>query len=288
MNATKGSAWRWLVLAAMACGATAHGEFVENPDDNTLWIENGEAIDGWREGLTFAPATPGFRIEADKDGKLYSSGRYVPLDAAYPWLTWRVRQYIPYPEGYRGWTGPFLNSVGHTWLGQVTEMQEGIFAVNVAENAAKWPLPMDFMRLDLYGAVLVLDYIKMVREPADYVFIEIPDAAKERGYIQPDDELTFRVKLAEPAEDVSLRFFNSYTMPQVQLNASHSLQLRMPDEDKHDWRATVTLKSLEGGSSEDGRFKPGSILVKAVILGGGPGTSLWGTHSWPIETKSGD
>jgi hypothetical protein len=192
---------------------------------------------------------------------------------------------IPAATGYRGWSGPFLMRVGHHRLGQVSHLQEGIFAINVAENPKEWPRKNDFMRLDLHGAALVLDYIQMVRQPEDYLEIVVPEAARERGVVQPGDELIFRVTLAKPAEDVSLRFYNSYTMPPMLLNGQQALQLRMGDDTKRVWQAPVVLQSFTGGRVQDGRFNPGSILAKAVILGGGPGTPVWGTHGWPIAAN---
>lgn len=279
---------RILLTLTLFCAVGARGEFLEKPDPNTLWKEDGKAIAGWREGLLIESTENGFRIEAGAAKNQYSTGRYVPLDSEYPWLTWRVLQVIPHQKGYRGWTAPFLIKVKHPHLGQVSHQQEGIYAINVAENAEQWPMKQDFLRMDLHGAALILEYIAMVREPANYLAVEIPDAARERGYVAPGDELTFRVVMAKPAEDVSLRFFHSYMMPQIEMNGQQALQLRLADDTKRVWSATTTLDGFAGGRVKDGRYAAGNILVKAVILGGGPGAPVWGGICWPVATQAGE
>ena len=100
--------------------------------------------------------------------------------------------------------------------------------------------------------------------------------------LKPGDKITFKVHLANKAEDVSLRFFLGYTMPEIKLNGEQSLQLKPEtSDDPKVWTGTIDYKSID----KDKDIPPGGMLIKAVILGSENSTPVWGTNNYPVKVK---
>lgn len=229
-----------LMLFIAACPLFA--EFLENPNADTLWLENGVDISGWREGLVCSPHPEGgFTIEP---GTGYSTGRYVPADPQYPWLVGEIVNYSML-EGYRGFvfTGSF---------GMVANPQTGIFAVKLISEKKR-----PFFRFDLHGLKMHFKYLKQERSP-DYRI-----ESKRVG-----DELEVRVFLKEVAEDVMVRFYDGYHVALLRLNGEDKLQLLPIDEDNPvEWSAKIPFPEVK---------TTGAMLIKALILGGEIKVPLWG------------
>ncbi|MFA6931712.1 MAG: hypothetical protein WCT05_15415 [Lentisphaeria bacterium] len=233
---------KFCYLLFFAAAFSLLAEFKENPDSNTLWLEDGVNISGWREDLTIAPHPEGgFTVSP---GKSYSTGRYVPANPQYPWFCGEIVSYSML-EGYRGFlfTGNF---------GMVANPQTGLFAVKLLSKESR-----PFLRFDLHGLKMHFKYLKQVQKP-DY-WIE----TKRRK-----NRLEIRVFLKEPAEDVMVRFYNAYHVALLRLNGEDKLQL-LPTDENHpvEWSAEIPFPEVE---------TTGAMLIKAIILGGEIKIPLWG------------
>ena len=262
-------------------------------DPNVLWVEDGSNLTvgdkptdkQWGgKGVSLTKADGGGFVFDVQTG--YAVGKYIDIDPDYPYLVWRITDVKPHVEGYRGWTGPMLWTKPQRpqYLGQVAQIQTGIFMIDLRQTlGASYEKKTVYMRMDLHGAALTFSYFKMVKQPEDLIEITSP-AFKAKKRLDIGDEITFRVKLAAPAEDVQFRLFNNYTMPPIRLNGNHALQAKPEDEPGKVWSTTVTVKSAVGGRTKKGvGYQPGQCLVKAIILGGQIKEPLWTNNPVPFS-----
>jgi hypothetical protein len=289
------SVWAGVGIPAILCVVVlstlpARAEFKDNPDPNTLWIEDGSNIatgdqssdQYWATGtpplnITAAPDNAGFILDAAGDA--HAAGRYVKFDPAYPYITWEITR-VENGTGYRAFG---IRALGNNpaFGGMVTHIQPGIYT---SRTHFLFPEPKTaFLRLELYNAKVTLKYLKVVKTPDNYAEINT-DLFKTKGYLELGDEVQFKVVLAEPAEDVTLRFFHSYIMPPLSVNGSQTLQLKPVNEQNKIWSARVKITSCAAGNLKPGKqFTPGEFLVKAVVLGGKIDTPLWTNN--PVEFR---
>lgn len=254
-----------LACAAVMSGGALFAEFHVKPDANTLWLEDGKAISGWRDDqIAFTPADPGpgFTVTST-DYKKYAGGRRTPVNADYPWVVYEITAVLPnakYVSRAMGYNGCFH--------GQVSNLQPGIFVWNIYAENPKLPASGGaFLSLYAHGHTAEFKYLKAVKLPDQYIVVSTPDPAA----VNPGDTVKFSVHLARPAEDVSLQFYDSYTMPRLLLNGQDKLQLKPEDEAGKIWSAEVKVTGL-GNKPE---YKYNAIWVKAVILGGDVSVPVW-------------
>lgn len=287
--------WTGVGIPVILCFLTvaalpARAEFKDNPDPGTLWIEDGISIatgdkssdQYWALGtpalnITAAPDNAGFTLEAA--GEAHAAGRYVKFDPAYPYITWEITR-VENGTGYRAFSVRALGA-SHAFGGMVSHIQPGIYT---CKTNYLFPEPKTtFLRLELYNAKVTLKYLKVSKTPDNYAEINT-DLFKTKGYLELGDEVQFKVVLAEPAEDVTLRFFHSYIMKPLELNGSQTLQLKPVNEQNKIWSARVKITSCTTGNLKPGKqFTPGEFLVKAVVLGGKIDTPIWTNN--PVEFR---
>ena len=268
----------WFILSTSAAWA----ELKQNPDGNTLWVEDGKDIktgpgsgDYWNNSIKFTSLPDsGFSMEATD--KANATGRYLPMSADYPYVVFEITQVEKRP-GYVSLDLPHL--LGDNWkaveIGMVSQLQTGIFAVNVFKNG-KLGNGTPYFRINQYNCALNFKYLKCVKVPESYIEMSPEEPLK------PGDKITFKVHLANKAEDVSLRFFLGYTMPEIKLNGEQSLQLKPEtSDDPKVWTGTIDYKSID----KDKDIPPGGMLIKAVILGSENSTPVWGTNNYPVKVK---
>lgn len=233
---------RVIALVVLFAAFTVYGEFKTNPDANTLWIEDGKAISGWRKEINMTENPEGgFYIEP---GEKVDGGRYVPASPDYPWFVAELSE-VEHKKGYRGFGFYGL-------IGMVDNPMTGIFTVRVP-----YRIPKPFFRIDVHGLKLGFKYMKVVREPENYI-----------DWIEKDGVLEVTVKLKSEAEDVSVSFYDSYCMRQLTVENSIRLQLYPVDENNPVvWKGT--LKNYKNTAR-------GSFLLKATVLGGDIITPIWG------------
>jgi hypothetical protein len=268
------------VLVLFLVGFAARAEFIHNPDENTLWIENGKNIavdekrakrDVWGGGLPVKErGKGGFSFVFNTaERKKYSNGIYVPVDPDYPFLVFEILAFKRLQWKHRGFRfGAFQHSKRPCFF-MVDNPQSGIIVYNVFGDE-KIHKGYRYVRNDMDGLQVDFKYVKMVKKPDNYIIIE-SEAIKKNKVLANGDEVKFTVILKEPAEDVSLRFFRAYLMRQLNLNGKDHLQLKPENEDSCKvWSAKVKIKSLYGN-----RLGAGQLLVKAVVLGGGINVPIW-------------
>ncbi|MCC6579791.1 MAG: hypothetical protein IT440_05070 [Phycisphaeraceae bacterium] len=260
-----------------------------------LWIEDGRnlktgpasGLETWLatdQALTIrkAPEGTGFLL-GDLDKGARANGVYFNVAPSHPWLVWEVTD-VKTGRGYIDHTGPYLGLPGRIMLGQISQPQPGIYAVDYSRQLAGKSLSLCYMRIDAANAVVTYASIKMVKTPENYIQITSP-AFEGKSCLSPGDEVTFRVTLTEPAQDVSLHFFHGYVMPSVQFNGQGYLQLMAAEGgDGKVWSANVQAQSLSRGNLEKGKqYEPGQLLIKATILGGQLKLPLWTGNPQPFN-----
>jgi len=272
------------------------GKVVYNPDENTLWIENGKDIEivehgkpefwsgkAWAGTLEFNTIENGFSIKSSSSDK-NCSGRYFKFNKEYPYLVWEIDKVI-IGEGYRGLTMAFP----HTVFQFVTHFYPGIFVVNpfLSKKDIK---DFEFCRIYLYNTELHLKYIKMVKKPDYLIEINGPEIEK-KGYAEPGDEINFKVILKEPAEDVSLTFYDFYITHETKINNSSSLQLKPEDDEQKIWSGKIKIENINKPSvdrkEKNDVFLPSEFLIKATVLGGKINLPIWTANWFEIRTKKG-
>lgn len=279
------------VLMVFVGGLIMRAEFIHNPDENTLWIEDGKNIavnpsrarrDVWGGGLAIkAREGGGFSfIFNPAERKKYANGIYVPVDPAYPYIVFEVMSFKRLKWRHRGFRFGAFAKAKRPCFFMVDNPQSGIMVYKVFGDDKPPKKGYQFFRNDMDGLRVNFKYVKMVKVPENYIIIESEAITKNKVLTQ-GDEVKFIVKLKDPAEDVSLRFFRAYLMRQVKLNGKDHLQLKPEDEDSCKvWSAKVKIKSL---SSRD--LGGGKLLVKAVVLGGGINVPIWSPIMSPYKIR---
>jgi ASC-1-like (ASCH) protein len=248
--------------------ASIFAEYKYKPDANTLWIEDGKDIKvspktsakGWLNKnleVKELPDGKGFCMTS-YDYKKYLGGRRLPVSKDYPYLVYEITG-IKITKKYKSEAIFFPKSIG---CRLVANMQKGIFVseINCAKDHTQ------FLRIHLHGHTAEFKYMKAVKVPDQYITVQTPN--KE---IKPGDKIKFTVHLKEEAEDVTLRFYDSYCMPQLKINGMDKLQLKPEDEAGKIWSIEISLKRL----GKKNKYKTGKILMKAVILGGNVTQPVW-------------
>ncbi|MCX7917305.1 MAG: hypothetical protein N2589_04170 [bacterium] len=266
-----------------------------NPDENTLWIEDGKNFaiieygkkefwegKAWSGKLEVEGLEDGFRIKSPSNDK-HSIGRYFKFSSEYPYLVWEIKKVI-YGEGYRDFLMAFPNNV----FNFVTHIYPGLFVTNpfLSNKNIK---NFEYCRIFLYNTEIHFSYIKMVKKPEYLIEIESP-AIKEKGYVEIGDEIIFKVILKEPAEDVSLTFYDFYITHEIKVNNSSSLQLKPEDDEQKIWIGKIKLEKIDKPSvKKDGKeidtYSPGNFLIKATVLGGKINVPIWTANYFEIKTE---
>ena len=271
----------FIAAACVNCGIL-QAEFKNNPDDNTLWIEDGKNIAVWKDN--FGPGfnnsdiliepdpKGGFIMEQKKQGKPRTV-RKVPVSPEYPYIVYEITG-IEMRKGYRALWLPILGSAMTVMQGNP---QTGVFALHYYENS-KLPTSVkeDYLALDIHGVHVRFKYLKIVKKPDYYIKVESPAFEKNKS-AAIGDKLKFTVCLKEEAEDVSLNFYTNTVLP-LSLNGSSHLQL-FPEEGSQGkiWCAELKLDKIAAP-------KEFTLLMKAVILGNeNAPEALWGKCNYPIR-----
>ena len=270
------------LLASLYCCA----EFIKNPDANTLWIENGINIQtdsekGGRQGwmntkmdISWTPATEDseayFTFKSPENTKHYTR-RYVPISKDYPWLVFEIVSYVPDAVNYKNCWGGFYKGR----LFNINTPKPGIYLQDLWRTvpAEKVTNIFDFT---LYGYEVNFKYIKVVKEPENRFQIDSP-AFQERQYFTKGDKLIFTAKLAAPAEDVSISFYDLRGQRPVRINGNDSITLKPTNEETTEWRAECDIKNV---SSKDKTF-----IFKCVVLGGKIKTPMWTNNIYPYDAS---
>ena len=252
-----------LCLAALAAVA----EFQVKPDGNTLWREDGRnvttcdrASKGWLKSLKMTPREAGGLWIEPAAPKSRSSGRDVPFSRDYPYLEFDLEE-VEVGTGYQAFT--FWQQPGGKPTGCVLLPPAGIYTIDLYRVSRLPDRGSGFLRVDVYGQKLGLRYVQAVKKPENFIRFG------ENGKIT--------VQLKDPAEDVTLRFLDSYYCKEILVDGKTIWQLTPEDEAAQLWSVTVAPEILE-------RLKlRGDLMAKAVILGGKIKKPL--IAFYPKETK---
>jgi len=268
-----------LVFMCFKAGA----ELSESPDPNTLWILDGAAIkveasesaNHWsnRRGNIKGGANGELILESAEKNQV---GRYLPFLESYPYLVLEITAItVPSTSSYRALSLTLVDgSQGDSLLGMVSFPEKGIFTLDTRFLTAP-EHKTKYLQFYNYNCEVTVKNIRLVAKPENSLIMTSP-AFETRGKLEAGDDLTFTVSLAEPCEDVTVNFYDGYTMPPIQLNGQSELQLKPTDASRKTWAATVKVEScISPRHTPDKPFRRGEFMAKAVVLGGKIDSSLW-------------
>ena len=290
-----------LLLGTLGLARPGYAALIDNPDPNTLWIEDGKEVkagpgtgaDHWNnDGLTVAPGEKGGVRFTPRDEKNYASSRGVRLDENYPYLVWEVLAMRPVlPKNYKAFSVGILNpkAVNLVLIGDV---QPGIYSFRPFAAAP------DTNRLGACVCVtsganeVDIASIRMVKVPEQYLEMSSPSLA-EKKRLDPGDPLTFTLTLKEPADDVVVSFYKHdmfYFGHVITIGGKLYCWLKANEgADRKVWTNTISFNDCVFGAwnKDDPIPLPaGTFLVEAVVKRAGkPDQSFWTCNSFEFRTK---
>jgi hypothetical protein len=280
-----------MLFASLMRTITAKADIIANPDANTLWREDGNsaptgqnpAADHWNGSLDISASNGALQLNAT-DSKKYSIGRYVKINPDFPYLVFHIQSFVP-QSGYHAFNFGLTVGKDNPELMLVSQINPGTYVFDLSKYLPD-SLATGYLRFDLYNGTLALSDLSMVKAPPDRIEITSPAFAK-KGYIDLGDDITFTVYLQKKTEDASLTFYDSYTMPQLKINGSQTLQLKPKDADQKVWSATINLKSISGiRSKPKEQLASFHLMVKALVLGGTLKEPLWTALEYPVHLEA--
>lgn len=259
-------------------------EVIFNPDDNTLWSEDGKSFP-LSEAVS-AGAWQKTDMEffcADEQGVFGMGGsgtmkntRYFPVSKEYPWLELELQSITQY-SGYKAWTMFFRGGQG---IGQVTHPQEGVYVHNIYATGDTKESGMEYLAIYIYNLKLNMSRLRVLKKPDYYLTVE-SEAFEQRKSFAPGDSLDITVFMKEPAEDVMLRFVDNYGVKQMRINKQDKLQLKPIDEADCIWQCKVQIEQLGSQS----KYRAGQIMLKTIILAGGIDKPVWSAIQFPYQVN---
>ena len=279
---------KWIIAALLAAGIV-QAKQLNNPDDNTLWMEDGKEIETTRipnfkrwcvyakKELEIKPleGSKGFSFFA-KDGSGRKTATKVNLSPEYPYLVFRVTGF-ELQNGYRNWTT--VLDIGSFSSSQVTSPQKGIFAYDLYQNLEekKAAKKSAFLHFYLYNLKLDFEYIKLVKKPDYVVRAECADPE-----IKPGSKVKFTAELAKEAEDVSITLTTSGQPRPVKINGALKIQLKPTDKTQKIWTAEIEVRNI-------GLKKPvkrHQLFMKTDVLGGDLDEPVWVGLPYAVSPKA--
>ena len=270
---------RWIIAVILLTSGIVQAKQIENPDANTLWMEDGKEIElGEKPGSGHWLAAPGkkdLEIKPKDDGQGFSlfakdaAGRKtvtrVHLSPEYPYLTFRITGF-DLLQGYRAWT--VLLEIGGFGSSQVTTPQKGIFVYDLYQNISEKEKAKQaaYLHFYLYNLRLDLEYVKLVKKPDYVVRAECADPE-----IKPGSKVRFTAELAEEAEDVSISLVTAGVPRPVQVNGKVKIQLKPTDKTQKIWTAEIEVKKISLNKSR----KRHQLFMKMDVLGGDLDEPVW-------------
>ncbi|MCC6581653.1 MAG: hypothetical protein IT440_14570 [Phycisphaeraceae bacterium] len=286
-----------LALAAILCRGRAGAEWRDNPDNNTLWIEDGTDIqtapsqDASHWANTYLDVTAGesggFSL-CSPDNNHSGTAHGIAVDPAYPYLVWEIVLTKP-TEGYQAF-GVDLLDKGSTIFSLVGPLRPGIYSFQPLAALPDLKPHKTTLRISIYNNTVNFTSIQMVRKPEQFLELASPSfAGKQR--LDPGDPLTFNLTLTEPADDVVVSYYkrDMYYFGHV-LTIGGKLHCWLNPTDGSDrkiWSNTIPFVNCVNGAwnkEEMIPFPPGFFLVEAVVKRKGkPDQTFWTCNSYEFK-----
>ena len=279
---------RWIIAGILLAAGFVQAKQIENPDANTLWLEDGKEIELSKgPGFKLWMQLPGKKeldIKPKEDGKGFSlfakdaAGRKtltrVKLSPNYPYLTFSITGF-DLLQGYRAWT---FGVDGLMAASQVTTPQKGIYVFDLFRNASEKGTAQKaaYLQIYLYNLRLDLEYMKLVKKPDYVVRAECADPE-----IKPGSKVKFIAELAQEAEDVSISLVTTGAPRPVQVNGKVKIQLKPTDKTQKVWMAEIEIKKLSLNKSR----KRHQLFMKMDVLGGDLDEPVWVGLPYAVTPK---
>ena len=277
-----------LFAAAVSVGASKADKLALNPEQGILWkLPLGEFPTGETSSAEFWKATPGITGVAGSGGLEMAAtnnpagaiGRYLSVSPKFPYLVFEISS-VSTQKGYIQSVMVFDTPAGS---GQkrslVGGLPEGRYVTRFDFDAEK---PVWF-RWNLSGVSFKLGKFELAENPLprmDVVSENPGGEAPRRG-----DKIRITVRLAQPANDVTVELINSYILSTIPVDGESSVQLTpVADSGKKVWEATIAIPDIKSKNFPAGQPIPGGqILFRANVLGGGIEVPVMTWNSFPIK-----
>ena len=265
---------KWLIGIMLTMVIAASARQLKKPDDNTLWMEDGQQIELSEKAVLYRWLPAGVEIQPMADGKGFSFSAQggkdpkattgVILSPEYPFLTFRITD-LDMLKNYRNWT-----LIVNGWLSpcQVATPQKGIYVYDLFQN-----LPEDvasqrtrYLTFFLYNLKMNLEYLKLVKKPPYLVRAESADLE-----IKPGSKVIFTAELAKAAEDVLLSLITNGVPQAIKVNGAVKIPLKPTDKTQRIWSAEVEINSI--GSKK--ALNRHGVFMKMDVLGGELDEPVW-------------
>ena len=191
-----------------------------------------------------------------------SSNRYITLLPGH-WIELELTKAKRIPgKQYFNWGMHFFKGAGKI-AGNVTNLQEGLYTVNLPEVKKRLA---GNLTMYAYGLELYFKYICLVSEPENYLCAEVENDAK---MVEPGMKITVTLKLKEPCEDVTcvmLRDLGEGPYP-FPINGRNTVDLKPVNGDFKLWRAVIEVKKYPNSKTGKGTGKR-AVMLRAKVLGG--------------------
>lgn len=236
--------------------------FAEN--SSLLWCEDGSDLQISDKYSRTAWFNKDIKMEALADGgfSLAShTNKFLRFSEEYPWLCFEITDYELITFGkYRSW-GIHIGKQGRR-VGNVSEAAPGIYAVKLADSGT------ELLKFYIYNMKVSFAYLKLVKEPENYLEIIIPDDKTE---LRVGDKLRFQLTLADHSEDLSCQlFYDAGHGPKAfNLNGTNALDLKPDNEELTKWSTELMIE-------RHGAAKRNSVSVKVTTLGSKLKKPIWG------------
>ena len=245
-----------------------HADYKVKPDGGTLWREDGKNIQhgkaaygkGWNDSkmeISSLPDGEGFNFTSN-DVKQNTTGRQVPVSRDYPWLSIEITSFSPTKHAFKRCYAHFA---GNDLL-QIAKPEPGIWLQRIWDGTKA--APKSYFHMVIYGYSVDFKCIQVVKEPENWIKID-SDAFASKKCFENGDTLVFSAKLAAPAEDVSVKVFDTSNFPnQVWINGKDEISLKPANEEKTLWKTEVKIENIKGGNPKFYR----TLIFKCIVLGG--------------------
>ena len=269
---------RWIITAALLAAGIVQAKQLNNPDANTLWIEDGKdiklsKIPNFKSWCLYKNKE--LEIKSNDGGKDFSffgkdnvsrdTATQIRLSPDYPYLVFRVTG-LKVLAGFSSWAAVMPGI--QFFSSQSTAPQKGIFVYDLYQNLPEELMETKSVYLHFYLTNLGLDFefIKLVKKPDYVVRAECADPE-----IKPGSKVKFTAELAKEAEDVSITLITAGKPRPAKVNGALKIQLKPADKTQKIWTVEIEVKSI-------GLKKPvkrHQLFMKTDVLGGDLDEPVW-------------
>ena len=272
-----------LAIGIIFClGIILSAEVTLQPNSNTSWVETFKEpsdLKAWKSKGKLEVVNNALTFSQIKKDTTFN--RYIKWDPKYPYLQIDFEKVVPFKKySYRGMTVLIAGGKTKSVFSTAGGWQTGIMTINLLDTFPELSdgnLKGFSMIIYIYGGTASIKSFKMISKPENVIYATAVDNKKE---LYPGDKINIKVKLQEPAKDVTVTVKQSYCFAKVKLNQAGYIQLTSEDQGKT-WTGEVTIpKNVAKKDIAQGKW-----IFDAKILGGKV-KKIVTVNPWKVKSKS--